>query len=510
MLNRSPIYLFSFILFVSACSSPAKKNEEGKQLAKTYCGSCHLLPIPSLLNKETWLLGVLPEMGPRLGINSFQGTTYRIQHHPSVPEGYYPSGPAMTEEEWAKIVSYFYDEAPDSLEEDYQPISTQLDRFEAKTPDYPTPSPPVTSYVKIDPGNHAVYLAHGLELKMRSFNQRLQPVGEAKTHNVMVDIAFHDLSKPGLRSATLLTMGALTPFDVTHGSLQPVTIDEKLKITLSSKFLIDSLPRPVNLQEADLNNDGKPDFVVCGFGNFAGSLFWLKNTGDGHFEKNILRNLPGSIQSWVDDFNKDGRLDILALMAQGDEGIFLYEQLADGTFHEKNVLRFSPVAGSISIDLADFNQDGYPDIVYTSGDNADYSKVLKPYHGVYIYLNDGKWNFKQAFFFAINGCFKALARDYDLDGDIDIAAISYFADFMKRPEESFVYLQNEGDFHFKPFTFPQHSLGRWLTLDAGDIDGDGDIDLVLGNMSIGPTNIPTHADWRSGPAFVLLENKTRP
>jgi hypothetical protein len=304
-------------------------------------------------------------------------------------------------------------------------------------------------------------------------------------------------------------MGALTPLDVTHGSIQPVMIDENLTITVSSHVLLDSLPRPVSVQEADLNEDGKPDYVVCGFGNFAGSLFWLKNTGDGHFEKNILRNQPGSTETRVSDFNGDGRLDILALMAQGDEGIFLYTQLADGTFHEKNVLHFSPVAGSISIDLADFNQDGYPDIVYTSGDNADFSKVLKPYHGVYIYLNDGQWNFKQAFFFAINGCFKALARDYDLDGDIDIATISYFADFKRRAEESFVYLQNEGGFHFKPFTFPQHSLGRWLTLDAGDVDGDGDVDLALGNMSIGPTNIPTHPDWRKGPAFVLLENKSR-
>jgi len=259
---RSQIYLFGLILFVYACSSPPKKNEDGKQLAKTYCGSCHLLPLPSQLNKETWLLDVLPKMGPRLGIHSFQGMPYPIQHLASVPEGYYPSQPVMTKEDWAKIVSYFYEEAPDSLEQIDQPISTQLDRFEVKTPKYPATSPPVTSYVKIDPGNHAVYLAHGQDLKLRSYNQRLQLIGEAQTPDVMVDIGFQDLSKPGLRTATLLTMGALTPLDVTHGSLQRVAIDEKLKITLSSQVLIDSLPRPVNLQEADLNNDGKLDFVI--------------------------------------------------------------------------------------------------------------------------------------------------------------------------------------------------------------------------------------------------------
>jgi hypothetical protein len=118
-------------------------------------------------------------------------------------------------------------------------------------------------------------------------------------------------------------------------------------------------------------------------------------------------------------------------------------------------------------------------------------------------------NFTKEYFFPINGCFKALARDFDLDGDIDIAAISFFADFQKRPEESFVYLQNKGQLHFDAFTFPEHSLGRWLTLDAGDIDGDGDLDLALGNMSIGPSNLQPNANWKTGPEFVLLENRTR-
>jgi hypothetical protein len=30
------------------------------------------------------------------------------------------------------------------------------------------------------------------------------------------------------------------------------------------------------------------------------------------------------------------------------------------------------------------------------------------------------------------------------------------------------------------------ALGRWLTMDAGDVDGDGKTDLILGNFSVGP------------------------
>ena len=45
------------------------------------------------------------------------------------------------------------------------------------------------------------------------------------------------------------------------------------------------------------------------------------------------------------------------------------------------------------VGIGDFNKDGLKDIIYTCGDNADYSMVLKPYHGVYIFLNEGESRF---------------------------------------------------------------------------------------------------------------------
>ena len=97
----------------------------------------------------------------------------------------------------------------------------------------------------------------------------------------------------------------------------------------------------------------------------------------------------------------------MALFAQGEEGIFLLQML-NGNFEQKEVLRFPPVYGSSSFELVDLNNDGFPDIIYTCGDNADYSRVLKPYHGVYIFLNDGKNNFTQKYFYHIDGCYKQL------------------------------------------------------------------------------------------------------
>lgn len=506
-------FIFTFLLsqfVLSSCTWREEKNKEGKELATLYCGTCHQVPLPEQLDKKTWLFGVLPKMGPRLGIYSFQNFTYEVNRNsPGLPPGFYPDSAVISPDQWSKIMNYFYEEAPDSLALSYSAISKEFDQFEVKTPAIEPGSPPVSSLVKIDEANHRLFVAHGTEMKLKVFDAKLKKTGEAGTITVAVDLSLETNGEMKNRSGLLLNMGALSPFDVTHGSLQRVKVDESGAIEILPGRLMDGIVRPVHVSQADLDGDQKEDLVVCGFGNFTGELFWLKNKGDDHYEKKILRAFPGAIQTMVSDINHDGRPDILALMAQGDEGFFSYEQNPDGTFTEKRRLRFSPVAGSISFDLADFNNDGFPDLIYTSGDNADYSQILKPYHGVYIFVNDGKWNFSQQYFFPINGCFKAIARDFDLDGDADIAAISYFSDFKKRPEESFVYLRNEGGFRFSPLTVKEYGTGRWLTMDAGDLDGDGDCDIVLGNMSIGPSNFAPNPNWRTGPEFILLENKAR-
>ncbi len=110
--------------------------------------------------------------------------------------------------------------------------------------------------------------------------------------------------------------------------------------------------------------------------------------GKQYYVRRILRSLPGAIRAYINDYNHDGLQDIMVLFAQGDESIILFTNLGNGGFQQEQLLRFPPSYGSSYFELADFNNDGYPDIVYTCGDNADYSPVLKPYHGVYIFMNE--------------------------------------------------------------------------------------------------------------------------
>ena len=347
---------------------------------------------------------------------------------------------------------------------------------------------------------HPVIISDVIKRNIYFFDRQLEVKDSVHTNGPVVDIDF-------MKNEMLVcNIGVLNPNNGKFGKGEFIHSNTSGKLQADSIALFDSLRRPVQLTPADLNNDGKTDYLICEFGNLIGSLSWMENTGNNKFTRHVIRGFPGPIKAYIDDYNHDGSPDIWALFAQGEEGVFLFTNDGHGNFISREVLRFPPAYGSSYFELADFNKDGFPDIVYTCGDNADYSAVLKPYHGVYIFLNDGKNNFKQMYFFPINGCYKAIARDFDKDGDLDIATIAFFPDSEGQPEEGFVYLENDGSNNFSPYSTQQAESGRWLTMDAADYDGDGYIDLILGNFSVAPSLKTSKINWKNYPPFIVLKN----
>ena len=500
------ISYFSFVglLFTLSCS----EKSEGEKLAQTYCASCHLFPEPNLLDKATWKNNIMPVMARQLGLQIVNGEVYPdIQKSEN---GKYESISSISPEEWAKIVAYYQENAPEKLPaQSREPISTITDLFSVKPISIPQSSFPSLTYIKIDSANQQIYAASDAMLSI--FDKNTTTILAQKIKETIVDIDFgNSLQKSENRAGYFTNIGILNPNDLTEGSLHSFDFSGKSSFKNTGKVL-EKLPRPVQSIAVDLDKDGLIDQLICGYGNKNGALTWHKNLGNNKYKILTIRALPGAIKAYIDDVNKDGLPDIWVLFAQAQEGIFLFTNKgknADGItqFETKEILRFTPIHGSSFFELVDLNHDGFKDIIFTSGDNADYTThVLKPYHGVYGFLNDGNNNYKQAFFYPINGCFKALARDFDKDGDIDIATISYFPDFKNQPKEGFVYLENKGNFTFKGSSIKEVNAGNWLVMDAADLDADGDEDIVLGNFDRkkrGRIN-----ESKKDTSILILENK---
>ena len=477
------VFLLGISMGVWTCSAdnnnadkttpPTPSNLSGKELAAIYCANCHLKPEPELLDKKTWEKGVLPEMAFYLGKRLLTDKFFEMNPDDipaAIQSGLFPSAPILAEEDWDKIVTYYISNAPEKPlpQKEKQAVKIGLPFFEVKNSFHTEGVLPLISMVKIDTFNKQLYVSRRdkslLEIYDKTFRKQDSIVIESPVSDMI-------LSKGG--DNYILQMGIMDPNDLYKGKLSKINAQNQLTT------VIDSLQRPVKLDILDMNEDGTEDFLICNFGNRMGKLAWYD--GKTHKET-VLSPLPGARRTIIQDMNNDGKPDIVALFCQARERISIFYNKGVGNFEEDIVLEFPSVYGSSYIDLADMNGDGKLDILYTNGDNADYSSILKNYHGVRIFSNDGQNKFKEQYFYPNYGATQVIARDFDGDGDVDMATIAFFLDSKDKPTEGFLFFENKGNNTFNISTFANSAQGRWLVMDVADLDGDGREDIVLGSF----------------------------
>ncbi len=496
----SPLLLAAgcFGLLTSACSPTSEQSawSAGETLARAHCGSCHQFAEPALLDQATWREDVLPVMGLHLGLLDAPSPAAQQNLQTLLLEGNYPTQPQLSMAEWEKIKAYYQADAPAQLDLP-TPVPLPLtDRFVEREVPVSRSAPPGITCVRIDTLTNRLYAADaGVQTLFDVDPFR----GEAKAI----------LQQPTVSALTWV--GSSGDLLVTHlgFSVQPKERSEGyVSMVEAITPWLSALARPTQTLTVDLSGDATEELLTCNFGYRTGRLSYWKLQDDGTYQEQVLRNEPGALMAEVRDLTGNGRNDIVALFAQADEKLMRYDNQGDGQFRERVLLQFPASYGSTSFELHDFNGDGHLDILYTCGDNADHSMILKPYHGVYLFFNQGDWTFKQAYFFPMHGAYRAMARDYDRDGDLDIAAIAFFADYAQQPERGFVYLENQGDLGFVASTRPIHTAGRWITMDANDLDGDGDDDIVLGSYTVGPPFGTALDAWKNHSGVLWLENTT--
>jgi FG-GAP-like repeat/Abnormal spindle-like microcephaly-assoc'd, ASPM-SPD-2-Hydin len=206
----------------------------------------------------------------------------------------------------------------------------------------------------------------------------------------------------------------------------------------------------------DFNNDGNLDLVVTDYNGFTVSL----GNGDGTFQKPIFYRTQLSYYLAVGDFNNDGNLDIVVANLS-PSSIDVYLGNGDGTF--KPPISSKTTAGSYFVAVGNFNNDGKLDIAI----------IDPPY--ISVLLGKGNGRFKTPIDNeSFSGAQWLATGDFNNDHNLDVIATGTFGSSYSVG----VLLGNgNGTLQNSIATPIEYVPGA---ISTGDLNGDGDLDAVLG------------------------------
>jgi len=296
-----------------------------------------------------------------------------------------------------------------------------------------------------------------------------------------------DLDGDGFNDLLVADLGSYLPQDHDRGRV--VWLRGAADGGFEQVVLLDKVGRVADVQRLDFDADGDTDLVVAEFGwRKTGRILLLENVaidpGRPRFSVRTLDGRHGAIHVPVADLNGDGRPDFVALISQEHEVVEAFLNDGRGGFSKHRVFEAGePAFGSTGIQLVDFDQDGDLDVIYTNGDAFD-SFYLRPFHSVRWLENNGAFPFVDHFIISFPGVHRALAGDVDGDGDLDLVACALIptqlAGSLPQPDfDAVLWLEQT-----KPGQFERHGLvkgyGQNACLELADFDGDGDLDIAAG------------------------------
>ncbi len=464
---------------------------------KAACGICHAVPRPEILPRAAWRNEIARMMLIRDG----------------KPEPVGPIGAStrmvLLSDDLVGVLRYYQQNAPAAL-----PAATPWPDADGhgfavhgfSAPGAP-PLPAISHVRALDlAGNGAMQIV-GSDMRqgLMVAGAASDPSGTLRVIGQVPNPAnfqLFDFDADGRKDLLVADLGSFQPEDHLHGAV------EWLRRTAAGRyapFRLEGWPRVADVEPGDFNGDGKPDLAVASFGwRKVGQLAVLENTTSDYshpsFVTHTIDPRPGSIDAVPVDMNGDGKLDLVVLFSQQFESVVVYLNTGHFTFSPQTIYTAPhPNWGSTGIQVVDLDGDGDLDVLMTHGDTFD-DQILKPYHGIQWLENVGDGKFVEHDLADMPGVMRAEAGDLDGDGDMDIVACAFVAQPVDPRDQpgapSLVWLEQTSKGVFVKHTL-ERKPPRHATLDLVDVDGDGDLDIVVGNFMVGQEGLPWIEVWEN-------------
>ncbi len=239
------------------------------------------------------------------------------------------------------------------------------------------------------------------------------------------------------------------------------------------------LESPGFVTPVDLEGDGDLDLVAhsSSFRNPRSYMLLFLQSEPGSFEPEVLSSRNGLTFAAAGDLDGDGDLDLVGIDSGGSL-LSVFSQTVPAQFDEGLEI---PVPGDssrnaypITVAAADLDGDGDVDLA-TSNHNAYSATVfLQTAPGTFT-TDPQELGEEEEGSYASS--YSIAVADLDGDGDLDLATPNYIESYVN------IFLQGApGVFDHVPFEFGDATTTPFpRSLAAGDLDGDGDQDLVTAN-----------------------------